>query len=98
MSGILKSLFGGQAKPKPIVEIRPQGMRIELSPGETILQAALAQGIAYPHNCTVGTCGSCKSHLTQGTVKALSDFGYPLPKEHLPPGYIPSCKRLAGDA
>jgi p-cymene monooxygenase electron transfer component len=98
MSGILKSLFGGKAKPKPIVEIRPQGMRIELSPGETILQAALAQGIAYPHNCTVGTCGSCKSHLTQGTVKALSDFGYTLSKEELAAGYILACQSVPREA
>jgi p-cymene methyl-monooxygenase electron transfer component len=97
MRSIIKSLFGS-AKPKPVVEIRPQGIRIELSSGDTILQAALAQGIAYPHNCTVGTCGSCKTHLREGSVKALSDFGYTLSKEELAAGYILACQAVPRDA
>jgi p-cymene monooxygenase electron transfer component len=89
---VIQLLFGAARKARPVVEIRPQGVRIEVQPGETILQAALAQGIAYPHNCTVGTCGSCKTHLTAGTVKALSDFGYTLSKEELAAGYILACQ------
>ena len=73
MRSIIKSLFGG-ARPKSVVEIRPQGIRIELASGETILQAALAQGIAYPHNCTVGTCGSCKILVKEG-MENLSPKG-----------------------
>jgi p-cymene monooxygenase electron transfer component len=95
---LLKSLFGGSAEARPVVEIRPQGIRIELEPGETILQAALAQGVAYPHNCTVGTCGSCKTHLSEGTVKALSDFGYTLTKEELAAGYILACQAVPRQA
>jgi p-cymene monooxygenase electron transfer component len=97
MRSIIKSLFGG-ARPKSVVEIRPQGIRIELASGETILQAALAQGVAYPHNCTVGTCGSCKTHLSEGSVKALSDFGYTLSKEELDAGYILACQAVPRDA
>ncbi|HSV71921.1 MAG TPA: 2Fe-2S iron-sulfur cluster binding domain-containing protein [Methylibium sp.] len=96
MRGIIKSLFGGP-KVRPVVEIRPQGVRIELSTGETILQAALAQGVAYPHNCTVGTCGSCKTHLVEGQIKALSDFGYTLSKEELEAGYILACQSVPRD-
>jgi len=98
MRGIIKSLLGGTAKPKPVVEIRPQGIRIELSSGETILQAALAQGVAYPHNCTVGTCGSCKTHLSKGAVKALSDFGYTLSKQELAAGFILACQSVPREA
>jgi p-cymene methyl-monooxygenase electron transfer component len=97
MRGVLKSLFGGP-KVKPVVEIRPQGIRIEMAAGETILQSALAQGIAYPHNCTVGTCGSCKTHLSEGRVKALSDFGYTLSKEELAAGYILACQAVPSEA
>ena len=92
MRKLIKSLFGSGSKVRPVVEIRPQGIRIEVQPGETILQAALAQGVAFPHNCTVGTCGSCKTHLTEGNVKALSDFGYTLSKAELDAGYILACQ------
>ncbi len=98
MRSLLKSLFGGGSKVKSVVEIRPQGIRIDVQPGETILQAALSQGIAYPHNCTVGTCGSCKTHLSEGNVKALSDFGYTLSKEELAAGYILACQAEPRDA
>lgn len=97
MRRLIKSLFGG-AKPQQFVEIRPQGIRIEVASGETILQAALAQGIAYPHNCTVGTCGSCKTHLTEGAIKALSDFGYTLSKEEMAAGYILACQAVPREA
>lgn len=97
MRKLIKSLFGGP-KVRPVVDIRPQGVRIELAAGETILQAALARGIAYPHNCTVGTCGSCKTHLVEGQVKPLSDFGYTLSKEELEAGYILACQAVPRDA
>lgn len=98
MRSLIKSLFGGGAKTKPVVEIRPQGIRLELGAGETILQAALAQGVPYPHNCTVGTCGSCKTHLSAGTVRALSDFGYTLTKQELDAGYILACQAIPREA
>jgi len=93
----IKSIFG-RAKARPVVEIWPQGIRLELAAGETILQAALAQGVAYPHNCTVGTCGSCKTHLSTGTVQALSDFGYTLSRQELDAGYILACQAVPREA
>ena len=96
MRSILRSLFGGGAS-KRIVEIQPLGVTLETTPGQTILEAALAQGIAYPHNCTVGTCGSCKTRLTQGTVQASSDFGYTLSRQELEAGYILACQAAPRD-
>ena len=37
----------------------------------TILAAALEAGIAYPHGCRLGRCGSCKSRLIEGEVDLL---------------------------
>jgi p-cymene monooxygenase electron transfer component len=91
MRSIFRSLFGGGAT-KRVVEIQPLGVTIETTPGQTILEAALAQGVAYPHNCTVGTCGSCKTRLRQGTVQASSDFGYTLSRQELEAGYILACQ------
>ncbi len=52
------------------VEIRQAGRRFAVPEGSTILEAALADGIAYPHGCRSGRCGSCKSRL----VRARSIF------------------------
>jgi p-cymene monooxygenase electron transfer component len=93
MGNFLKSLFGGSSA-RQRVEIRPLGETVELSAGQTILEGALAQGLPYPHNCTVGTCGSCKSKLVEGEVKALADFGYTLSKQELDAGYILACQAV----
>ena len=36
------------------------GQRIAMGPGETVLQAALREGIHFPHRCRVGGCGTCR--------------------------------------
>ena len=70
---LLKKLFG--PKEAKFVEVAPFGARYEVPPGETMLEAALKNGVPFPHNCTVGTCGSCKCKLKSGRVNALTDFG-----------------------
>jgi NAD(P)H-flavin reductase/ferredoxin len=97
MRSLFKSMFSA-AGPRRTVEIRPAGVTITLNPGQTILEAALAQSVAYPHNCTVGTCGSCKTRLLQGQVKAVSDFGYTLSTTELKAGYILACQAVPRDA
>ncbi|MDB5577857.1 MAG: hypothetical protein JWR80_3033 [Bradyrhizobium sp.] len=88
----LKSLFAA-AKPKH-VEISPSGIAFDVTPGQTVLESALAQGIAYPHDCTVGTCGSCRTRLRDGRVEAITPFGYTLSKEEIDSGYILACQAL----
>jgi p-cymene monooxygenase electron transfer component len=91
MRNLLKSVFGGKTATRQ-VEIRPLGLTVEVGSGQTILEAALQQGVAYPHNCTVGTCGSCKTRLISGQVQASSDFGYTLSKRELEAGFILACQ------
>ncbi|MGH7126132.1 MAG: 2Fe-2S iron-sulfur cluster-binding protein, partial [Stellaceae bacterium] len=43
------------------IAIRQHGEPIRVEPGETILEAALAQSVPYPHGCRSGNCGACKS-------------------------------------
>jgi p-cymene monooxygenase electron transfer component len=92
MRAFFKSMFGG-GEPK-LAEIRPLGATIEVASGQTLLEAALAQGVAYPHNCTVGTCGSCKTRLIDGQIQPTSDFGYTLSKPELEAGYILACQSV----
>lgn len=63
------------------VEIRQVGRRIAVPEGGTILEAALADGIAYPHGCRSGRCGSCNSRLVSGDVDLLDHSRFALSEE-----------------
>jgi CDP-4-dehydro-6-deoxyglucose reductase/ferredoxin-NAD(P)+ reductase (naphthalene dioxygenase ferredoxin-specific) len=52
----------------PTIHIEQLGLSCQARKGKTILEAALAAGISYPHNCRVGECGACKSRLVSGEV------------------------------
>ena len=95
MRDLLKSVFG-KSKPKQL-RILPQDVTIELGQGQTLLEAALANGVAYPHDCTVGTCASCKCRLKQGRVREATPFGYTLSKAELDAGYILACQAFPRD-
>lgn len=95
MKNLLKSVFA-RAQPKQL-RILPQDLSLEVAPGQTLLEAALAKGIAYPHDCTVGTCGSCKTRLKQGRVREATPFGYTLSKTELEAGYILACQAFPRD-
>ncbi|HLD65702.1 MAG TPA: 2Fe-2S iron-sulfur cluster-binding protein, partial [Pseudomonas sp.] len=61
---------------------------IGVDPKETLLQAALRQGIDFPHSCRVGGCAACKCRLLEGKVKELTETGYILSDAELDQGYI----------
>lgn len=61
--------------------LEPLGATIEVEDGQTILDAALRQGIYIPHACGHGLCGTCKIEVLEGEVDhgaanpfALMDF------------------------
>ena len=49
----------------------PCGHTLTASDGETILEAALRQGLNLPYVCRDGACGVCKGKILKGTV----DYG-----------------------
>ncbi|WP_397534887.1 CDP-6-deoxy-delta-3,4-glucoseen reductase [Roseateles sp.] len=62
------------------VNVQPSGRQFEVERDETMLAAAIRQGIGLPYGCKDGACGSCKSRLLEGRVihgahqaKALSE-------------------------
>jgi p-cymene methyl-monooxygenase electron transfer component len=89
---MLKKLFGK----KPLHRVKLVGTDTEFAVerNQTVLESALGAGIAYPHDCTVGTCGSCKSRLLAGKVDAITPFGYTLSREELEAGYILACQAV----
>ena len=48
--------------------IEPLGVEIEVEDGQTLLDAALRQGVYIPHACGHGLCGTCKVQVTDGEV------------------------------
>jgi CDP-4-dehydro-6-deoxyglucose reductase len=50
------------------VTLQPSGLRFVVQPGETVLAAAIRQGIGLPYGCKDGACGSCKCRLLAGQV------------------------------
>ena len=48
--------------------IEPIGRTIEVNDGQTILDAALREGIYLPHACCHGLCATCKVQIIDGEV------------------------------
>ncbi len=70
------------------VSVQPSGHEFEVEDGETVLEAALREGFAFPYGCRNGACGSCRGRIVAGTV----DYRGPLP-----PGISPE-EAAQGDA
>jgi CDP-4-dehydro-6-deoxyglucose reductase len=62
------------------VTIKANGKQFQVEGGETVLAAALRQGLILPYSCQSGACGTCKGQIASGKVsygayqrKVLSD-------------------------
>jgi len=53
------------------VHVKPSGHEFTVEEGESILDAALRQGYAFPYGCRGGACGACKGKVVSGEV----DYG-----------------------
>ncbi len=79
---------------KPPLQARINGTPITVHPKETLLLAALRQGIDFPNSCRVGGCASCKCRLVEGRVKELTKSAYILSDQDLDRGYILACQSV----
>jgi CDP-4-dehydro-6-deoxyglucose reductase len=50
------------------ITLQPSGRSFDVQRDETILAAAIRQGVGLPYGCKDGACGSCKSRLLSGRV------------------------------
>ncbi len=74
--------------PSHVITVNGQSFRAR--PGEVLLDAALANGVAMPFNCRAGHCGTCCVRLVAGSVRG---------GEGAEPGIVHACQcRIAGDA
>ena len=53
------------------VTIKSSGHAFTVNDGETVLAAALREGLVIAYSCRSGTCGTCKGRLLEGSV----DYG-----------------------
>lgn len=70
---LLLPFLGSTRKGKGKYEITtvPCGHRLTARNGETVLEAALRQGLSLPYVCRDGACGVCKGRILKGAV----DYG-----------------------
>ncbi|HYI85941.1 MAG TPA: CDP-6-deoxy-delta-3,4-glucoseen reductase [Burkholderiales bacterium] len=54
------------------VIVQPSGQSFAVDEGESVLTAALRQGVMLPYGCKNGACGSCKGKIVSGAV----DYGH----------------------
>lgn len=54
------------------VTVQPSGHQFHVEEGESVLTAALRQGVMLPYGCKNGACGSCKGKIVTGSV----DYGH----------------------
>lgn len=48
------------------IQVQPSGSAFSCAADETILEAALRQGLTMPHGCKDGVCGACKGKVLGG--------------------------------
>ncbi|HUA56316.1 MAG TPA: 2Fe-2S iron-sulfur cluster-binding protein [Candidatus Sulfotelmatobacter sp.] len=76
------------------VRIRQADRPVSVEPGQTILEAALAQGVAYPHGCRSGNCGACKSRCYAGELELAPYSDYALSGAERASGLILACRAV----
>jgi len=88
-------MFGfGKKKPQEVT-LNSNQYKFEVEPEQNILDAALKAGVPFPHDCRVGSCGTCACKLTSGKIKPTADFSYVLDGEQLKDGMILACQSRA---
>ena len=70
------------------------GQSITVEPGETLLGAALREGIDFPHSCRVGACANCKCRVKSGEVRELTETGYILSADEIAERTVLACQSV----
>lgn len=68
------------------------GASFESRQGESVLDAALRQGVMLPYSCKNGTCGSCKGRIIEGDVHYPFHLPMDLEQHEIAEGYTLLCQ------
>jgi NAD(P)H-flavin reductase/ferredoxin len=74
------------------VEIADTSERFAAEPGESILDAALRAGVAFPYSCQAGNCGTCKCEYLTGEIFELEHSEHALKPEERARNVILACR------
>lgn len=74
------------------VSITSSGRSFTVREGESVLTAALRQGVMLPYSCKNGTCGSCKGLVESGEVHYPFHPPMALERPDLAEGYALMCQ------
>ena len=77
------------------VSVQPSGRTFVVNADESLLAAAIRQGIGLPYGCKDGACGSCKCKKLEGTVTHTTHQIKALSPEEADQGFILSCCAVA---
>ncbi|HEX3501412.1 MAG TPA: 2Fe-2S iron-sulfur cluster-binding protein [Stellaceae bacterium] len=77
-----------------LASIRQHDTPIRVEIGQTVLEAALAAGVPYPHGCRSGNCGACKSRLESGEVEMMPFSEFALSAAERQEGLILACRAV----
>ncbi|MFK0166974.1 2Fe-2S iron-sulfur cluster-binding protein [Rhizobium sp. NPDC090279] len=74
------------------VRVQRYEKSINVDEGQTILDAALAEGLDIPYDCRAGVCGTCKCALISGHVEMREYLDIALEREEAKQGFILACR------
>ncbi|MCC0027250.1 ferredoxin oxidoreductase [Pseudooceanicola lipolyticus] len=77
------------------VTIVPDGPSFDAQPEETLLEAARRAGVAFPHECGWGSCGTCKVTLVSGDTELLFPDAPAINPRDVRTGRIVACQSMA---
>ncbi len=77
------------------VTVQPSGRSFSVEAGETVLAAAIRQGVGLPYGCKDGACGSCKCRKLEGEVAHGPHQSKALSVDEEAAGYVLTCSANA---
>lgn len=79
------------------LEIEPTGDIVDVQEGQTLLDAALRQGVYLPHACNHGLCGTCKVEVLEGEVDLGDASPFALMESERDDGFCLACTATADE-
>jgi CDP-4-dehydro-6-deoxyglucose reductase, E3 len=76
------------------ITVQPSGRTFQTDADETLLGAAIRQGIGLPYGCRDGACGSCKCRLIEGKVEHRTHQLKALSAEEERKGWMLTCSAI----
>lgn len=74
------------------VRLQPAGREFAVEPDETIIDAAIRQGVALPYGCRSGSCGTCACRLISGEIDYPEGPPLGLMDDEIANGHILPCR------